>query len=102
MGAEESIAVRNDRDAVQFPVMGLQEAGGNLSKLLSLTFAAGKFRLSPAQCDEVRDRLVDLLGCLARICGETATLAETLAAHTASQLNARAEGATEVYELANR
>jgi len=72
--------------------MGLQEAGGKLSKLLALTFVAGKFHLTPVQSDEVKDRLVELLGCLARICGETAILMESVAAYTASQMEVSAEG----------
>ena len=92
VGDERALRINRDRDWVQLPVMGLQEAGGNLSKLLASTFAAGKFRLSPSATDEVKDRLVDILGCLARICGETALLMETVTARTAPHLETPADG----------
>ena len=78
MGAEVSLALGNEQAPVQLPVLGLQEAGGRLSKLLTTTFASGNFHLAPATSDEARDRLVDMLSCLARICGETAILAQRL------------------------
>lgn len=63
---------------MQLPVLGLQEAGGKLSNLLTATFASGNFHLAPASSEEAKDRLMEMLSCLARICGETAVLAETL------------------------
>lgn len=75
---QRELCIKQDCDRAQLPVMGLQEEGGKLSKLVSTTFASGKFRLTAAQSDEAKDRLVDILSCLARICGETAVLMETL------------------------
>jgi hypothetical protein len=80
MGVEVAVALRNEQDPVQLPVLGLQEAGGKLSKLLTDTFASGNFHVAPATTDEAKDRLVDIFSCLARICGETAVLMERLAA----------------------
>ena len=81
MAVEERVlSIKRDREEVQLPVMGLQEEGGKLSKLLATTFASGRFRLTPAQSDEAKDRLVEILSCLTRISGETAILMETLAA----------------------
>lgn len=88
MAVEERVlCIKRDRDGVQLPVMGLQEEGGKLSKLLATTFASGRFCLTPAHGEEAKDRLVEILSCLTRICGETAILMETLAAtqHPADQ-----------------
>ena len=80
MDVEESVlCIKQDREGVQYPVTGLQE-GGKLSKLVALTFAPGKIRLTPAQSDEAKERLIEILSCLARLCGETAILMETLSA----------------------
>jgi hypothetical protein len=49
VAAKLPIALRNDRDRIELPVLGLQESGGKLGKLLSGAFASGKFHLTPAQ-----------------------------------------------------
>lgn len=95
MGAEErALCIKADLDRVQLPVMGLQEEAGKLSKLLATTLAAGKFRLTPTKSDEAKDRLVEILSCLTRICGESAVLMESLTAtqHLPDQSASVAEG----------
>ena len=90
LAAKVPVALRNDRDSVALPVLGLQEDAGKLGKLLSVAFASGKFRLTPAQSDEAKDRMADILWCLARLCGEAGISLDDFAAHSAAQIKTRA------------
>ena len=90
IAAKVPIALRNDRDRIELPVLGLQEAAGRFDKLLSVTFASGKLHLTPAQSSEVKDRMADALWCVARLCGETGISMENVAKHGIAQLQARA------------
>ena len=92
IAAKVPIALRNDRDRIELPVLGLQEAAGRLGKLLSVSFASGKLHLTPAQTSEVKDRMADALWCVARLCGETGISMENTATHSITQLQTRAEG----------
>lgn len=87
MAAEETaLCVKRDGDRVQVPVRGLQEEGRKLSKLASSTFASGRFRLTPAQSNEAKDQLAEILWCLARLCGEMAALMDTVVTNSASEI----------------
>ena len=92
IAAKVPIALRNDRDRIELPVLGLQEAAGKLGKLLAAAFASGKFHLTPAQSGEVKDQMADALWCVARLCGETGISMENAATHSIEQLQTRAEG----------
>ena len=91
LAAKVPIALRNDRDRIELPVLGLQEETDRLRKLLSGAFASGKFHLTPAQSSEAKDRLADILWCLARLCVEAGVSMENVAAHGIAQLQTRAE-----------
>ena len=91
IAAKVPVALRNDRDRIELPVLGLQEAAGKLDKLLSAAFASGKFHPTPAQSSEVKDRMADALWCVARLCGETGISMENAATHSIAQLQTRAE-----------
>jgi hypothetical protein len=90
IAAKVPISLRNDRDRIELPILGLQEEAGKLGKLLSVAFASGKFHLSAAQSREVKDRLADILWCVARLCDETGTSMEQAARHSIAQIQARA------------
>ncbi len=90
IAAKVPIALRNNRDRIELPVLGLQEEAGRLGKLLSVAFASGKFHLTPAQTSELQDRMADVLWCVARLCGETGISMENVARHGIAQLQARA------------
>jgi NTP pyrophosphatase (non-canonical NTP hydrolase) len=83
------LSLRNDRDRIQLPVLGLQEAAGKLDSLLTTAFASGRFTLSPAQTGEVKDRLADVLWSVACLCKGTGIPMQELAAYSAIQLQER-------------
>lgn len=86
------IALRNNRDRIELPVLGLQEEAGKIGSVLTVAFASGRFRLTPDQSKEVKDRLADILWCVARLCGETGIAMQELATRSTTQLQARARG----------
>jgi hypothetical protein len=55
------LSLRNNRDRIDLPVMGLQEQAGKIGSLLATASAAGKFGLTPEQRRDVNDRLSDIL-----------------------------------------
>jgi hypothetical protein len=91
IAAKVPIALRNDRDRIDLPVLGLQEEAGKLGKLLSAAFVSSKFHLPPAQSSEVKARMADALWCIARLCSETGISMESVAAHSSVQLQTRTE-----------
>ena len=91
LAAKVPIALRNDRDRIDLPVLGLQQEAGKLGKLLSAGFASGKFQLTRAQSGEVKDRMADALWCIARLCGETGISMEDVVQHGIAQLRERAK-----------
>lgn len=90
LATKTPLSLRNDRDRIQLPVLGLQEAAGKLDSLLTAAFASGKFSLSAAQIGEVKDRLADALWSVACLCNETGIPMQQVAAHSIVQLKARA------------
>lgn len=86
------LSLRNDRDRIQLPALGLQEAAGTIGSLPTEAFAAGKFRLTQAQAKEVKDRLSDILRFVALLCKENGIAMQDVAAHSITQLQARAKG----------
>lgn len=83
------LSLRNNRDRVDLPVLGLQEDAGRIGLLLSTAFASGKLVLLPKQREELKDKLSDILWCVALLCSETGIAMKDLAAHSAAQLQAR-------------
>src|ERR1039457_5581279 len=91
IAAKVPIALRNDRDRIELPVLGLQEAAGRFGKLLSVTFASGKLHLTPAQKGgREKARWPAVFGAAPRLCGETGISMENVAKHGIAQLQARA------------
>jgi hypothetical protein len=84
------LSLRNDRDRINMPVLGLQEEAGKLGSLLTRAFASGKLRLTREQTIELQDRLSDTLWYVTRLCGETGIALQDVAAHSLAQLRARA------------
>ena len=89
IAAEVPVALRNNRDRIELPVLGLQEGAGKVGSVLKVAFESGRFRLTPEQSSEVKDRLADILWCVARLCDETGISMENVAAHSIAQLQAR-------------
>lgn len=69
--------LRNHRDRTLRPVSGWQQA-------------AGQFSLTPEQTGGARDRLADIVWCVALLGGETGLALQDVAEHRAAQLQARA------------
>jgi NTP pyrophosphatase (non-canonical NTP hydrolase) len=86
------LSLRNDRDRIQIPVLGLQEEAGKIGSVLAKAFASGKFSLTKEQSKEVKDRLSDTLWFVAILCKETGIAMQDVAAHSIMQLRTRAKG----------
>ena len=86
------LSLRNDRDRIQLPVLGLQEEAGKISSLLTEAFAAGKFNLTQEQSKELKDRLSDLLWFVALLRKEAGVAMQDVAAHSIAQLRERTKG----------
>jgi hypothetical protein len=91
IAAKVPIALRNDRDRIELPILGLQEEAGKLGKIFSAAFVSGKFSLTPAQSSQVKERLADTLWCIARLCSETGISMEEAAKHGVAQIRERAQ-----------
>src|SRR5215468_6225279 len=89
---ELPLSLRNSRERIEMPVLGLQEEAGKLGSLLNKAFASGKFTLTPEQSGEVKDRLGDVLWYVAILCKETGMAMQDLATHSATQLQERMKG----------
>ena len=89
IAAKIPVSLRNSRDRIDFPVMGLQQDAGRLGSMLAKAFESGKFELSPEQSEEFKDRIADILWYVARLCDETGISMEGVAAHSIAQLQSR-------------
>ena len=85
------LSLRNDRDRIELPVLGLQEEAGKIGSLLTKAFASGKFSLTQEQAREVKDRLSDILWFVVILCKETGIAMQDVAAHSIAQIQARAK-----------
>jgi hypothetical protein len=89
LAAEVPVSLRNDRDRINSPVVGLQEASGKIGSILERAFASGKFNLTPEHRNELQDKLSDILWCAAILGHETGISLQDVAAHSVAQLQAR-------------
>jgi hypothetical protein len=85
-------ALRNNRDRIILPVLGLQEEAGKIGSLLDKAHAPGNAGLTPEQLRELQDRLADILWCVAALCSETGIAMQEVAAHSIAQIEARTKG----------
>jgi hypothetical protein len=92
VAAKAPLSLRNDRDCVSLPVLGLQQEARKIGSLLTTAFASGKLVLMPKQTQDLKDRLSDMLWCLARLCGETGITMQDVAKHSIAQLRSRTQG----------
>ena len=83
------LSLRNNRDRMNLPVLGLQEEAGKVGSLLGSAFGSGKLALTKEQINEIQDRLSDMLWYVALLCGETGIAMQDVAAHSLAQLQAR-------------
>ena len=83
------LALRNNRDRINLPILGLQEEAGKVGSLLAPADASGKLALTQEQTSELKNRLSDMLWYIALLCGETGIAMQGMAAHSLAQLQAR-------------
>ena len=81
---------RNNLDRINLPLRGLQEESGKVSSLLQRMTATGRVDGTPEQCEELQDRLADLLWHLTLIANETGTSLADVAVHSFAQIRERA------------
>ena len=55
------LSLRNNRDRIILPVLGLQTDAGKVGSLLATAFGSGKLELTREQTSELCDRLSDML-----------------------------------------
>jgi NTP pyrophosphatase (non-canonical NTP hydrolase) len=89
--AKMPVSLRNNRERINLPVLGLQEEAGRIGSLLATASAGGKLSLTSEQSTEVKDRLADMLWYAALLCGETGIAMQDVAEHSVAQLQARAK-----------
>ena len=81
--------LRNNRERINLPVLGLQEEAGKVGSVLASAFESGKLALTKEQTSELQDRLSDMLWYVALLCGETGIAMNDVAEHSLAQLQAR-------------
>ena len=84
------LSLRNNRDRINLPVLGLQTDAGKVGSLLATAFGSGKLEVTREQTSELRDRLSDMLWYIALLCGKTGIAMQDVAAHSLARLQARA------------
>ena len=92
LATQVSLSLRNNRDRIQLPVLGLQEEAGKIGSLLAKAFEPGKSGLTQQESREVKDRLSDILWYVALFCGETGIGMQEVAEHSIEQLQLRFKG----------
>ena len=90
------LSLRNNRDRINLPILRLQEEAGKIGSLLAKAAAFEKLSLTQAQKSAVRDRLADVLWCVALFCGETGIAMPDLATHSLAQLQLRAKSGSAI------
>ena len=83
------LSLRNNRDRINLPVLGLQEEAAKVGSLLASAVASGKLALTQEQTSELKNRLSDMLWYVALLCGETGIAMQGMAVHSLAQLQAR-------------
>ncbi|MCX6924201.1 MAG: hypothetical protein NT154_13465 [Verrucomicrobia bacterium] len=83
------LSLRNNRDRINLPVLGLQEEAGEVGSLLTSAFGSGKLALTLEQASELQDRLSDMLWYVALLPGETGIAMQDVAEQSLAQLQAR-------------
>lgn len=89
LAVKTPLALRNDRDRINLPVLGLQEETGKIGALLTRAFASGKLKLTQEQTIELRARLSDTLWYMALLCSETSIAMQDVATQSITRLEAK-------------
>jgi NTP pyrophosphatase (non-canonical NTP hydrolase) len=84
-------ALRNNRERIELPVLGLQQEAGKIGSLLTGASATGTLSLTPREREEVQERLADMLWFVALLCKESGIPMEAVAEHSITQLQARSQ-----------
>ena len=85
------LSLRNNRERIELPVLGLQQEAGKVGALLTAASASGTFSLTPEQRCEVQDRLADLLWYAALLCRESGIAMQDVADYSVAQLQKRSQ-----------
>jgi hypothetical protein len=85
------LSLRNDRDRIRMPLLGLQEEAGKIGLLLAPASDSGRMALKPKQDAELRDRLSNVLWYVALLCGEAGVAMQDMAESGVALLKKRRE-----------
>jgi len=91
LAAKLPLSLRNNRERIDLPVLGLQQEAGKIGSLLTAASASGTFSLTQEQRREVQDRLADLLWYVALLCNESGIAMQDVAMRSITQLRARSQ-----------
>ena len=86
------VSLRNNRDRINLPILGLQEEASKIGSLLTTASGSGKFDLTQEQSTELKDRLSSILWYVALLSGEAGIPMQDVAAHSIAQLQERTKG----------
>lgn len=86
---QSPVSLRNNRDRIELPVLGLQEEAGRIGGLLTAALTSGKLLLADKQRDDLRNRMGDILWFVAMLCKETGLSMEDVAAQSLEQVALR-------------
>ena len=87
-----SVSSKHSRKSIELPVSELQQDAVKLGSLLQAAFESSEFHLTQKQGEEVKERLANILWSIASLCDETGISMESVAAYSATQLEARIKG----------
>lgn len=87
-----SVSLKHSRERIELPVSELQQDAVRLGSLLQAAFESREFHLTQQQGEEVKERLANILWSIASLCDETGISMESVAAYSATQLDARIKG----------
>ena len=89
IAATVPLALRNNRDRIDLPVLGLQEEAAKIGSLLAQSFSPGRFVPTQAQNQQIKNELAEMLCYLALLCAETNIPLQSVADHSLVELQAR-------------
>jgi hypothetical protein len=90
--AATPVALRNDRDRIDHPVLGLQGEAGKIGAVLERAFLSGRLEISPVQREELKTRLARVLWYIAFLCEQTGVTMQEAADVSMRQIEALKDG----------
>jgi len=81
LAAKTPLSLRNNLDRINLPILALQQESGRISLLFGNAVSSGRLDLTSAQRSELRERLSEILWCVALLGGEAGIPMQEVAEH---------------------